>query len=68
MNLEGIGLGLVTSKSICEELGGEIKVQSIEGIGSTFTFILDIKDFKIKSVIPQVRDTVYESHTEKIEK
>jgi signal transduction histidine kinase len=38
--LEGIGLGLATVKSIVEKHGGQISVESTEGEGSTFYFSL----------------------------
>lgn len=37
---KGTGLGLAISYTIMQRLGGRIEVQSLEGVGSTFTLIL----------------------------
>jgi len=37
---KGAGLGLSISQSICEEMGSELKVESVVGRGSTFSFKL----------------------------
>ena len=40
LNPNGVGLGLTISKALCEQLGGEIGVDSIENEGATFSFSL----------------------------
>jgi signal transduction histidine kinase len=39
---DGMGLGLFTAKKITEMLGGELKVASEPGNGSTFTVALPV--------------------------
>ena len=41
-NYEGNGLGLALSKRYIEKMGGSLLVDSIKGVGSTFTFTLPL--------------------------
>jgi len=45
---EGVGIGLSIAKSFCENLGGEISLESELGKGSTFYFTLPHKNATIK--------------------
>ena len=42
MNPNGNGLGLNISKQICTNLGGGITVSSMYGVGSSFTFSMQV--------------------------
>ncbi len=50
-NYEGIGLGLALAKRYIEKLGGSLLVDSIKGVGSTFTFTLQLNHSKVFSTI-----------------
>ena len=45
-NYEGNGLGLALAKKYIEKLGGSLLVDSIKGVGSTFTFTLPLNQSK----------------------
>ena len=40
---QGTGLGLAICRSLAEKMGGQVQVQSVEGIGSTFTVTINQK-------------------------
>jgi two-component system, sensor histidine kinase len=46
-NYEGNGLGLALAKRYIEKLGGSLLVDSIKGVGSTFTFTLPLNQSKV---------------------
>lgn len=45
MNTNGIGLGLVISKSIVQQFGGDITFKSTPKIGSVFTFTFKLDEY-----------------------
>ena len=40
--IKGTGIGLAMVRQICEAMGGEIRLQSEAGVGSTFTLVLPL--------------------------
>lgn len=55
-NYEGNGLGLALAKRYIEKLGGSLLVDSIKGVGSTFTFTLPLNQSKVISAYSNVDD------------
>lgn len=53
-NFEGNGLGLAISKKYVEKMGGSLIVDSIKGVGSTFTFTLPLAKSKEVDQIKKV--------------
>lgn len=58
---DGSGLGLAISSQIIKLLGGNIKVESAEGIGSTFTICIPMKIAEKPPVIPKKHEKKAES-------
>lgn len=59
---QGTGLGLTISRTIIENLGGKIGVESVEGNGSTFWFTLPV-DMRPTHDGPSERSTVEQETT-----
>lgn len=55
---EGTGLGLSLTKRFIELHGGEIRVDSALGKGSTFTFSLPFKSMSSQLILPAVQEPV----------
>lgn len=51
---KGTGLGLSVSYGIIKEHGGEIKVESVDGCGTTFTIILPLEKFRGAADTPDI--------------
>ncbi len=54
---EGTGLGLSVSRGIIEKHGGDIKVESTEGQGATFTVLLPSVSIPADRMAPEVAET-----------
>lgn len=52
-NYEGNGLGLALSKRFIEKMGGSLLVDSIKGVGSTFTFTLPLSQNAVSKNKPK---------------
>ncbi len=55
-NFEGNGLGLALAKRYIEKLGGSLLVDSIKGVGSTFTFTLPLNQSKAFSTVSDAEE------------
>jgi len=55
MNKYGCGLGLFLSKNLARALGGDITVESVKGLGSTFTFTF--KEMTISTIAASIIQT-----------
>lgn len=56
-NFEGNGLGLAISKRYIEKMGGSLIVDSIKGVGSTFTFTLPLAKSAVVDKLRKVRES-----------
>lgn len=50
-NESGSGLGLGICKKIVEKLGGEISIESQQGIGTTVTFMINVTNVRFQEKI-----------------
>ncbi|TNV85182.1 hypothetical protein FGO68_gene14033 [Halteria grandinella] len=59
INRGGMGLGLTISKMIIQQLGGDITVESMPGVGSTFTFTIPIEEYEIPEDLIQSQQMLF---------
>ena len=58
-NIEGAGIGLTISKRLVEMMRGELLVESVEGVGTTFKIYLPLHDSQTKRVdLSKVAETL----------
>jgi len=63
---EGNGLGLALTKRYIEKMGGSLLVDSIKGVGSTFTFTIPLSSKKVKEEKKENEASVVEDKNPKI--
>jgi len=56
----GSGLGLVISQRLCELMGGRLQVDSQPGVGSTFSFELELPIAEARPVSPDTTRLLYQ--------
>lgn len=56
INQQGVGLGLMISKQLCNKLGGDIFVDSEPGKGTKFTFKISPREIRETTILPTVRN------------
>lgn len=57
-NVDGIGLGLMVTKKLIEEMGGQLDLESVPGDGSTFEFDLAVGPRSEAPTAPTSRPTL----------